>query len=80
MNYPANNPKANIERVEMTILNRWGNVVFQTDDPAIEWNGKDRKTGLNCPDGTYFYVCLVYYQGFEGVVEKRLQGSISIFR
>lgn len=80
MNYPANNPKANIEKVEMTILNRWGNVVFQTDDPAIEWNGKDRKSGLNCSDGTYFYVCVVFYQGFEGVVEKRLQGSISIFR
>lgn len=80
MNYPANNPKSNIERVDMTILNRWGNVVFQTNDPAIEWDGKDRKSGLNCSDGTYFYVCKIFYQGFDGLIERRLQGSISIFR
>ncbi len=80
MNYPSTNPKANVERVEMTIFNRWGNVVFKTTEPAINWDGKDEKTGKDCAEGTYFYTCKVFFQTLEGLIEQQLQGSVAIVR
>ena len=37
----AINPNANVDRVEMTIFNRWGKVMYTTDDPMINWDGKN---------------------------------------
>ena len=44
----------------MTIYNRWGNIVYETQDPNINWDGKDWKNGTKCSDGVYFYICKVY--------------------
>ncbi len=49
-----------VERVEMQIFNRWGLLVFETVDPAIRWDGKDKNTNSLCPEGVYFYKCIVY--------------------
>lgn len=42
-----------IEEFNMLIVNRWGNVVFQTDDIKASWDGTSG--GNPCQDGTYFY-------------------------
>lgn len=39
---------------KIAIFNRWGNLVFTTNDYQNDWNG--RWNGENLPDGTYFYV------------------------
>jgi gliding motility-associated-like protein len=44
----------NLKSVKTTILNRWGNVVFTSNDINFKWNGKDN-SGQNCTEGTYFY-------------------------
>ncbi len=49
-----------VERVEMQIFNRWGVLVFETIDPEIKWDGKDKNTNKLCPEGVYFYKCVVY--------------------
>ncbi len=49
-----------VERVEMQIFNRWGVLVFETIDPAIRWDGRDKNTNNLCPEGVYFYKCAVY--------------------
>ncbi len=49
-----------VERVEMQIFNRWGVLVFETVDPAIRWDGRDKNTNNLCPEGVYFYKCAVY--------------------
>ena len=41
-------------KMDFVILNRWGNVVFKTNDPTQFWNGKDI-TNTAVVDGTYFY-------------------------
>lgn len=45
------------ESVEMTILNRWGNQVATVSitDYDTGWNGKQDNTGVDLPDGVYFY-------------------------
>lgn len=49
-----------VERVEMQIFNRWGLLVFETVDPEIRWDGKDKNSNSLCPEGVYFYKCIVY--------------------
>lgn len=80
INYPATNPKAIVEQVEMTIFNRWGNVVFATNDPLINWDGKHYTNGQDVADGVYFYVCKVFIRTFDGLEEIRLQGSVTVMR
>lgn len=43
----------NATSVELTILNRWGNVVFEATSPNPVWNGKTAN-GAELPDGVYF--------------------------
>jgi PKD repeat protein len=45
---------------EVTIVNRWGNVVYEgVRDPARPrylWNGIDQKSDKLCTEGTYYYI------------------------
>jgi gliding motility-associated-like protein len=43
----------NIPKCEFSIFNRFGNVVFNTTDPKVGWNGKTN--GTDCEVGTYYY-------------------------
>jgi gliding motility-associated-like protein len=43
----------NIVELELTILNRWGNVMFTTTDINASWNGKSN--GKDAETGVYFY-------------------------
>ena len=40
---------------DMKIYNRWGSLVFETQDALKGWNGVSRDTGRPCIDGAYFY-------------------------
>ncbi len=44
----------NMLKMKITILNRWGNLIFVEDSANPIWNGKD-KSGQLVADGTYFY-------------------------
>ena len=62
------------------IFNRWGNILHDTDDPLIQWDGKSKMTKLDCPPGTYFYITDITYIGEAGEEQLHLQGSITIVR
>ncbi|MBV6439559.1 MAG: hypothetical protein EPGJADBJ_01204 [Saprospiraceae bacterium] len=70
-----------ISRVDMQIFNRWGNLVFATQDPAILWNGKNTE-GNDVAEGTYLYVCKVYENRVGGEVLRSeiLNGYIELIR
>lgn len=58
-----------VASLEIVILNRWGNVVFESDDINFMWNGKVHNTGTDCTEGVYFYkATLTDYSG-ESVQE-----------
>ena len=62
------------------IFNRWGNILWDSDDPLIQWDGKSKMTKMDCSPGTYFYVTDITYQGETGEETLHLQGSIMIVR
>jgi gliding motility-associated-like protein len=71
-------PYTSVERVEMTIYNRWGNIVYETEDPDINWDGHDSKNRAKCSDGVYFYICKVYEITLYGIRPRELRGSITL--
>ena len=73
-------PYAAIDHINLTIVNRWGTEVFHTNDPAINWDGRDQQTGQPCSDGAYFYVCDVFEITLTGIVKRTLKGSVTILR
>lgn len=43
----------NITISELVIFNRWGNIVYQTNENDVLWNGEYK--GKPCSEGTYFW-------------------------
>jgi len=73
------NPYSTVDHVDMTIFNRWGKIMFTTDDPMINWDGRNRSNNQLCPDGVYFYVCHVYEITLNGLEPFTLKGSVTIY-
>jgi gliding motility-associated-like protein len=69
-----------VEKVNMKIYNRWGGLVYETEDPDINWDGTDYTSKGESADGVYFYVCEVYEQRLEGLKVRTLKGTVSLFR
>lgn len=72
-------PYRGVEYVEMSIFNRWGNLVFETTDPDIGWDGRNKQSGELVTSGTYFYVCNVFTRRLEGLVPFALTGWVQVF-
>ena len=64
-----------IASFECVITNRWGNLVYQFNDPSGGWNGRN-KSGNIVSEGTYFYVINAVLEGGE---EINKQGFIQVF-
>ncbi|HEY0030221.1 MAG TPA: gliding motility-associated C-terminal domain-containing protein, partial [Bacteroidia bacterium] len=47
-----------VKNVDIKIYDRWGLLMFSTENPDVLWNGTNQD-GKACPDGVYFYVCTV---------------------
>ena len=68
----------NVESVsdlDIIILNRWGNVVFESNEVNFKWNGKTNNTGEECSDGTYFYK--INFKGFNNE-QKVAHGHVQL--
>jgi gliding motility-associated-like protein len=73
-------PYYNVERVNMQIFNRWGKLVYVTDDPDIMWDGKDMDSQKPCTEGVYYYICDVYEKRLTGIEVRTLTGFIELVR
>ncbi|MEZ5173469.1 MAG: gliding motility-associated C-terminal domain-containing protein [Bacteroidia bacterium] len=70
-------PYAFIESVEFSVYNRWGNLLYETTDAMIKWDGTWQ--GQLLPDGVYYYICTVNEIRLEGIVKRKLKGTIQLF-
>ena len=61
-------PRVNrfIASIELEVYNKWGQIVFETEDPDINWNGTNQN-GKELADGSYYYTARV--------IESRLNGN-----
>jgi gliding motility-associated-like protein len=69
-------------KVEIKIFNRWGQLVFKSNDnPFIEWDGKHMKTKNTVSSGVYYYICDVYEPRIiaEGLQVRNIVGFIHVF-
>lgn len=73
-------PYRGVKLVDLKVFNRWGNVVFATEDPAIGWDGTNQKSGGQVPEGVYFYTCLVTFERLAGDEQVQLKGYVHILR
>ncbi|MGZ5302609.1 MAG: T9SS type B sorting domain-containing protein, partial [Bacteroidia bacterium] len=69
-----------VESVDIIIINRWGQEVFRTTDPLINWNGEDQKTGRPLAEGVYFYYGNVNEIYLRGNVSRSVQGTVHLLR
>ncbi len=80
MGSSSGNPKANVSKVDMTIFNRWGKTMYTTNDPEINWDGKNQNNNQDCVNGVYYYVCDVYIITLEGEDKITMKGSVTLIR
>ncbi|MDR0207308.1 MAG: gliding motility-associated C-terminal domain-containing protein [Bacteroidales bacterium] len=73
-------PYTNVEKIDLVVHDRWGRRVFSTDNPDINWDGKDEHTHRPLPEGTYYYGCDVYLYTLEGIKKRFISGIVMIIR
>ncbi|MFZ4400152.1 MAG: gliding motility-associated C-terminal domain-containing protein [Bacteroidales bacterium] len=66
---------SNIQKMNTRIYNRWGNLIYETENLNIEWNGKYNSKYV--ADGVYYWVIsYVAVNNKEGI----LKGSLTILK
>jgi gliding motility-associated-like protein len=60
------------------IFNRWGERIFESENPKDEWNGRVFNTGPEVPDGNYFYQITYKPECADNV--REIEGSITLIR
>ena len=69
-----------IHKLRLKIFNRWGTVVYETEDPFFEWNGKDQDNNRDCSPGVYFFEGIVSEYTLIGPIERKFTGSVTLLR
>ncbi len=64
-----------LETVEFIIFSRWGQLIYQSNNPDDRWKGTYK--GKDCPEGVYVFV--INYQ-FPLKSPQRLRGSVTLLR
>lgn len=68
-----------VNRVDMKIFNRYGQLVFETTNPDIEWEGTYRNTDTKLKTGVYYYICDVHEPRITGIEIRTLTGFIHLY-
>jgi gliding motility-associated-like protein len=65
----------NLDFTELTVVNRWGDIVYQASPYRNDWGG--RYKGKPLPEGTYYYIFRV---GQDLKPRKIYRGSVTIIK
>jgi len=74
-------PYTNVSKVKFVAYNRWGGIVYKTENPDVNWDGIHILTKQPVPSGTYYYTCDVFVTTLEGKQQIiPLNGTILLVR
>ena len=67
--------------MDFKVFNRWGELIFETEDPDLNWDGTNLR-GADVSEGVYYYNCQVYEQRVNGITIRPeiLKGYIEVIR
>jgi len=65
-----------VEKVDFKLFNRYGVLIFQTDEPRLNWDGTYK--GKIVSPGVYFYQCDVFERRISGLEQFHLSGFVHV--
>jgi gliding motility-associated-like protein len=65
-----------VEKVDFKLFNRYGVLIFQTDEPKLNWDGT--YNGRIVSPGVYFYQCDVFERRITGLEQFHLSGFVHV--
>ena len=66
-----------IRDFDMKILNRWGEIIYESKDPSEGWNGRKNNVGKMSPNGVYVYI--IQFDGPRGTPHE-FKGYATLIR
>ena len=66
------------EKFEMTIFNRWGELIWQSFDPTKGWDGSYGIEGLDAQSGTYTWV--IFFKPKANDDKIKISGFVNLLR
>ena len=70
-----------IAMIDMEVYNKWGQVVFETSNPSIDWDGTNMN-GKELAEGSYYYTARIFESRLTGNFEQERvrTGYINLIR
>ncbi|MFN8699516.1 MAG: gliding motility-associated C-terminal domain-containing protein [Flavobacteriales bacterium] len=75
---PVFSDVSQLEKYRMVIFNRWGEVVFESEDPGQKWFGNVKGGDYYAKDEVYIWLLNFRQSGF--VDEREMSGHVTILR
>ena len=66
------------ESYQLTIYDRWGEIVFESKDPSIGWDGYNKYRKRICQDGSYIWS--VKMEALPSQEVKKYRGHVNLLR
>ena len=75
MNYVYIPAGSDVSLFDMKIFNRWGEMIFRTDNPLKGWDGRGKHA--QAPEGVYVYLIEYSVTGKDKMIKT---GAVSLLR
>lgn len=69
-----------VDQVKVQIFGRWGNIVYESTNPMIMWDGRDQNSKEELPAGVYYYTVEFSEIRIKGLKPKSLTGFVHLLR
>lgn len=66
------------ESYNVQVFDRWGSLLWQTDNPEVEWDGRNEKSLEPVKQGVYVYQFVL--KKFNTFEPKTITGSVTLYR
>ena len=67
-----------VEQYHLLVFNRWGRVLFESNDPTLGWDGMHK--GSPCPPGTYYFTASYLSQSITSRTTEQISGAFMLLR